>query len=325
MSKRFAFILVLVLMAALLMSFGHRIAVSASEFWARIHPTAAQPGGVTIETDRGTYEVLNAIPARAPIDTADLNDNTARVRALMARMPTFNQVMMLPGIRWFRYRPDWYLDEAMETTSGQVWVTYWPKTEASRAPEYFGQLYGGTLRHFMLPREPYYTLVLDYFTGPTPFVRGMQLETGKWFYWAVLPNGSVADSSSVPASLRGTSKRAVCKQGSPASSTALYGLLQDGRWQPILSWRSWQAATLGIWRYDANYPLECAGRFAGYFWVFYESAGQGALYRVSNGTIVPFTAGRPYIVTDRVMILYDGDQIIEAHSAIAPSVGLFRR
>jgi hypothetical protein len=106
----------------------------------------------------------------------------------------------------------------------------------------------------------------------------------------------------------------VCKEGSPRGNVALYGQFADGRWEPILTWRAWEAATLGIWRYDPHYPLECAGRFAGYFWVIYESAGSGAIFRVSNGVIVPFTSGTPDLVTDHAMLIAgEGDQIVEAH------------
>jgi len=233
----------------------------------------------------------------------------------MEHMPKFSQVVTAPGIRWFRYRPDWYLDEVMETTSGQVWVTYWPKTPYSRSPEYLGQLYGGTLRHFVLPREPYYTLGLDYPTGPIPFATRMQLETGKWFYWAVLPNGAVVSSKSLSTNLKGHDKQIVCKQGSRASGVALYGLLANGKWRPILTWHAWMTATFGMWQYDRDQPLECAGRFAGHFYALYETAGTGAMYLISDGNAIPFAAGRPYLVTDHAMILWgDGDQVIEAHS-----------
>jgi hypothetical protein len=202
----------------------------------------------------------------------------------------------------------------METNNGQIWVTYWPKSDASRTPEYLGQLYAGTLRHFVLPREPYYTLGFDYYIGPIPFVNGMQLETGKWFRWAVLPNGAVINSKMLPANLRGHDKKSVCKQGSRTGEVALYGQLPNGRWQPILSWHAWGKATHGAWHFDSDHPLECAGRFDGYFFVFYESAGTGAIYKVNEGTIFPFAVGRPYLVTDHTMIVDGGDVIIEAHA-----------
>jgi|GEM_PF-3540033 len=305
---------------ALSLIFAHRIAVNALELWAHVQPTrTTQSGGITVETDRGNYEMPNAVPARAPINVASLDNHMAEVRALSQRLPQLEQIVMPPDVRWFRYRPAWYLDMAMATNSGQVWITYVPRLPGASGathPEYLGQLYAGTVRRFILPREPYYNISLEYYIAAIPFVWGTQLQTGENLHWAILPNGSVVNSQQLPANLRGFEygHPTICKQGSPQSATALYGLLPNGRWQPILSWRQWQAATLGVWHYDPLYPLECAGRFGGYFWVNFESAGVGALYRVRDGTIVPVGVARPYLVTDHAMILSNGDQIIEAHS-----------
>jgi hypothetical protein len=232
----------------------------------------------------------------------------------MKRMPAFDQVVMPQGIRWYRYRPGWFLDTAMETTSGQIWVTYWPKGAASHPPEYLGTLYNGMLKNFALPRQPYYDLKLKYYTGPVAYVYGTQAETGELLHWAVSSRGLVENPSGVPQSAQGSDKPSVCRQGDPRQRVALYGLLPDGQSRPILTWRAWQAATFGMWRYSADYPLECAGRFGGYFLVWYQAAGQGAMYWVRNGSVVPFTAARPYLVTDTSLIVYDGDEIIEAHA-----------
>jgi len=263
------------------------------------------------------HKISTVVPTPSPAHQNLLDPAVARVAALMERMPMFNQVVMAPGIRWFRYRPDWYLDEAMETTSGQVWVTYWPKGESSHPPESFGQLYGGTLRHFVLPREPYHDLGFDYYTAPIPFVNGFSLNpwTDVKLHWAILRNGAVVKSSTLPARLRGHDKQIVCKQGSRASGVALYGLFANGQWRPILTWHAWQRATFGMWNHDRDQPLECAGRFAGHFYAFYETGWTGAIFKVSEGAAIPFAAGRPYLVTDHAMILWgDGDQVIEAHS-----------
>ncbi len=246
-----------------------------------------------------------------------LNPDVARAAALMDRMPKFNQVVMAPGIRWFRYHPDWYLDTAMETTSGQVWVTYWPKSDSSHPHELFGHLNGGTITHTVLPHEPYYFLKLDYYAAPIPFVYGFSLNpwTDSALHWAVLPNRAVVKSSTLPASLRGHDKEIVCKQGSRTGEVALYGLFANSKWRPILTWHAWQSATFGMWHYDRDQPLECAGRFAGHFYAFYESGDTGAIYMISNGSAIPFAAGRPYLVTDHAMILWGGeDEVIEAHS-----------
>jgi hypothetical protein len=232
-------------------------------------------------------------------------------------MPQFAQATFPAGVRWFRYQAPWDLDTAMETTAGQLWVTYWPKSSTSHPPEYFGQLYGGVIRHYVLPKEPYYFLKLDNYTGAFPIVDGYPYDPWVHLRWAVLPNGSLINASNLPRNQLGSDRPILCKQGSPQGAVALYGLLPSGQWQPLLTWRVWQAATMGIWQYSPNYPLECAGRFNGRFLVWYDTAGQGAIFVVHQGKAEPFTSGRPYLITDKTMLLAGGpgqDWIIEAHA-----------
>jgi hypothetical protein len=110
-----------------------------------LHPAAVQSGTATAETVKGNVHEVTMYPARAPIDTGDLHDHMSRVAALMARMPRFGQAVMPRDVRWVRFRPNWFLDTAMVTTHGQIWVTFWSKVDLSDPPEYLGTLYGGNL------------------------------------------------------------------------------------------------------------------------------------------------------------------------------------
>jgi hypothetical protein len=162
-SRRFIpLILVLVVLVVLPLLFEQRIKAATVQLWAMLHPATAQSGTTTVGTVGGSSYEVRMHPARAPIDTDDLDDHISRVAALMARMPRFGQAELPPQVRWIRFRPNWLLDTATATSSGQLWVTVWPKVDLSDPPEYVGTLYGGNLRQFHLPGEPYESLKLDY-------------------------------------------------------------------------------------------------------------------------------------------------------------------
>jgi len=267
---------------------------------------------LALVASNGRCEMPKPTPDLAP-GLEEFNDHEVRVRALMQCLQ-FALSSMPTEIRLFRYQPAWFLDTAMVAKDGKVWVTYWPKTESSHPPEYLGQLYGGRLHHFVLPQEPYYFLKLPYYVAPVPVVDGLQLETGKLDHLAILSNGSVINSRLLPANLKGHDQPALCKQGSRASSVALYGLLPNGRWQAILSWRNGRLQLWGCGAMIRCILWNALERFAGYFWVIYGSAGTGAIFRVKDGNIVPAAIARPYLVTDHAMILSEGDQLIKAYS-----------
>ena len=278
------------------------IAANKSPFVPCAMPSAN--GDVTVNAEPSAYDF--------PVD---FNSHMARVRALMQCMPPFNDVAMPQGVHWLRFRPNWYADTVTLTSHGELWITYWPKTDSSHPLEYLGRLAGGVLRPFRIPQQPYYELKLNEPQAAFPSVTGMQQFTGEMLSWVILPGGKVVDARAVPHRLkRSTLPYPLCKEGSPKSSVALYGLFPDNTWHPILTWRAWQTATFGIWRYSQYFPISCVGRFAGYFWATDDSAGSGPLYRIQNGQIVQVTAARSYLVTDKVMLLGDGDQYIEAHA-----------
>ena len=269
-------------------------------------------GGVTTITNGVRTETYGTF-ARAPVDPKYLADRIARVHNLMLRAPSFNQIDLGPKVRMVRYRPAWIPDDFMITNSGQIWVTYWPFSEASHPPEELGILSRGVLQRVHLPAEPYYSLSFDYWDGPIPFVSGTPLTREGTAHLAIFPNGQIVKSDSLPAYLRGHGFGFnLCQQGTPASGVALYAVGPHGERQPILTYAVWQAATLGLWHGE---PLGCAGRFAGEYFTGFGFSGVGAIYRISQGRAMLVGMARPGAISDHVMVLMapHGEEIIEAY------------